>query len=199
MSSIKQRERGDQRVAPQPPQLTPEAADEVIGYNQNRWAHLMGAHRTNMQIAHAALNERLELERQKAELQARINAAEAKRLNAENIAQDAERRAKGPESVLSMYGAELPTLPPVEMPSQGDAGQHAATWSAPETGAFAPPQGPHDAPAADGRCINCRQPIWKSDTAPRGATHSFGPTCDPANKESTYADLGNPPAGGAVQ
>ena len=44
-----------------------------------------------------------------------------------------------------------------------------------------------------GRCLNCGQDAWRKPASPhhpKGATHSFGATCDPEAEEMTYADLG---------
>lgn len=45
----------------------------------------------------------------------------------------------------------------------------------------------------DGYCTQCGEVAWRrpvSETAPKGATHSFGPTCRPEDPDSPVADLG---------
>ncbi|MEO3856117.1 hypothetical protein [Acrocarpospora sp. B8E8] len=79
--------------------------------------------------------------------------------------------------------------------SQGDRVVHSATWNgngAPETGSIAAVD-PFADNQPDGHCIRCGQPVWRvpaSPTNPRGATHSFGATCDPDSPDSEVADLG---------
>ena len=78
---------------------------------------------------------------------------------------------------------------------QGDKLVHAAAWngqSAPETGSIAAVD-PFASNQPDGPCIRCGQPAWRvpaSPANPRGATHSFGATCNPDAPESEVADLG---------
>lgn len=87
---------------------------------------------------------------------------------------------------LARIGAQVP--PPVDpqahlATSQGDVNGHAAQFGGP---AFP------DDPAA-GPCINCGVSAWKAPASPihpKGATHSFGATCDPNADNPTYADLG---------
>jgi hypothetical protein len=201
MSSIKQRERADQRVAPQPPQFpSTEAAKAVLGDNQARYIQHQREHLDMTGVAQTKRNQHAAKLDQIARLQEEARRLETEIQHTDYVAAEQKDKADGYALVLTTFGQQLPPVSATPQPQSGagDLSQQVANWNGYETGAFAPPQSPHDAPAADGYCINCREPVWKSETGPRGATHSFGPTCDPANKDSTYADLGNPPAGGAV-
>ncbi|MEV4247012.1 hypothetical protein AB0J63_26810 [Streptosporangium canum] len=85
---------------------------------------------------------------------------------------------------LTMIGAQVPPpLEPQTQPVLSDASAHAAQ--------FGGPSFPDD--PADGYCIHCGQAAWRKPASPhhpKGATHSFGATCNPDAEEPTYADLG---------
>lgn len=44
----------------------------------------------------------------------------------------------------------------------------------------------------DGRCLHCKQPVWRvsiSPASPKGFRHSYGATCDPNDPNSGVAEL----------
>lgn len=198
-SSTRQRDR-DQRVAPQPPQFASnEAAKTVLGDNQARYIHHQREHLDMVGAAQAKRNQHAAKLDQIARLQEEARQLEGDITRLDYAAGEQKDKADGYGLVLTTFGQQLPPVQPTQLPQTPDnLAQQTANWNGPETGAFTPPD-PFANNQHDGHCINCGQPAWKADTAPRGAMHGFGPTCDPNSPESTYADLGNPPAGGAVQ
>ena len=96
------------------------------------------------------------------------------------------------DATADRYRQRLGSQATLDTP-QGDRLVHTGTWNgtdAPETGSFTPVGDPFADNQADGFCVYCGQQAWRDAKAPKGATHSFGPTCNPANPESTVADLG---------
>lgn len=183
----------DQRVHLKEPEPfpSPEAASEVIGYNRDRFKALMQHHREQDRKAQQKLAERQDLEGRIAQLRAQTQQVENERAQFEVDAATARNAADGPRMVLEMFGAEIPQLPPVEMPAvpQGTP-QQVANWNGPETGAFNPPDPSFADNPQVGNCGNCREPVWPSSVAPTGVTHGVGELCDPNDPHSTVAVMG---------
>ncbi|MGW4663239.1 hypothetical protein [Streptosporangium sandarakinum] len=141
-------------------------------------------------VAGERRREREDLERQLQHLREQHGQVEAAERVALKAAEDGRNVVRDAAALLAHAGVDVPAeveavqVSPLASP-QGDANGHAAQ--------FGGPVQPFPADPADGFCINCGQPAWKKPASPhhpKGATHSFGATCDPNADEPTYADLG---------
>lgn len=170
-------------VSPQPAVAWPddEARQTVIRTNQEAWQRHASNFRDHQGNAARARLDLAEMNRQFDELGKRIDDAKAYIAREEHYAGQEEKTRDGYAAALEILGAPVP--------SQADIKVHPLDTSKPLSAV----QGGFPETEPDGYCNQCGDVAWRrpvSETAPKGATHSFGPTCRPEDPDSPVADLG---------
>ncbi len=170
---------------------TDEARQTVIATNQASWrTHATKAqgHRANASRLNADLAE---LNRQYAELGRIIKERGDELAREQHYDKQEQATADGYAAALAALGAPVSDdvlVHPLQT-AQGDPDRHAAAFGGPTPDPLLDPFGENK---PDGHCVYCGKPAWRTavtERAPHGATHGFGPTCEPNNRMSPAARL----------
>lgn len=166
---------------------TDEARHTFLKANQTVWQSYIEAARDYRDKA-----ERLDAEigaktRELEQLRQHIDGRIEEKRRQDHYAAQAQAAADAVTAALTALGEQPPALP-----DQLVAGGERVSREAHAAQFGGPPQ-PFSDDVPHGRCLNCGQDAWRKPASPhhpKGATHSFGATCDPEAEEMTYADLG---------
>jgi hypothetical protein len=177
--------------APQPIQFaTPDSGQRILGVLRAEYEKTVTHVLQQDRLAEERRMEREQLERTIQKARERHSQVEAEERAARSEADSGRNVVKDAAAMLAQGGVAVsPEVEPVHLAplatSQGDVNGHASQFGGP------PPSFPDD--PADGYCIHCGKAAWRKPASPhhpKGATHSFGATCNPDAEEPTYADLG---------